>query len=121
PVRVVPTATTPAEAATIEPDRTPPTHMVLVEPPTHMVLVHSFPSAARVTYEGRSFGYTPTYAHVPGFTPVRLQIERKGWKPVTQTVTSPHPGSRLTVRLEHIGPIALPVRRRAPEPERPPI
>ena len=68
-----------------------------------MVLVQSYPSAARVTYNGHFFGYTPTYVHVPGLTQVSIDIERNGWKPVTETFTSQHPGMRLTVQLEHVG------------------
>jgi hypothetical protein len=73
-----------------------------IKPAIHMVLVQSYPSAARVTYEGRSFGFTPTYVHVPGMTPVTIKIERAGWKPLAKEITSPRSGYRVVVRLERL-------------------
>ncbi|MBA3455793.1 MAG: PEGA domain-containing protein [Deltaproteobacteria bacterium] len=67
--------------------------------PTHSVFITTVPNAAHVKVDGRSFGFTPTYVKVPAFTPVKVNIERPGFKPVVHTVTSKTAADRVTLRL----------------------
>ena len=42
----------------------------------HAVLVKTYPIAAQVVVDGRSFGTTPTYVKVPAHVPVEVHITR---------------------------------------------
>jgi hypothetical protein len=102
---IAPLATATVEvhtSATASMEPAPPAPVV---PPQriHAVLVKSYPIAARVTVAGRSFGTTPTYIKIPAHTPVKVRIERAGFKPVTYPLTSKRWNDRVFVRLHRRG------------------
>jgi hypothetical protein len=67
--------------------------------PTHSLTVVTVPPGATISIEGRRAGTTPTVVQLMGFYGVRVTIEKKGFRPVTQRVYSTVPQDRLTVRL----------------------
>jgi hypothetical protein len=69
----------------------------------HAVLIKTFPIAAKVTVGNRSFGTTPTYIKIPANTPVRVRMERPGFRVVNYPLTSRSPIDRVFVRLERRG------------------
>jgi hypothetical protein len=67
--------------------------------PTHYLNVVSTPPGATILVEGRRAGTSPAVVQVPGFTSVRITIEKPGYKAITQRVYSRVPQDRLTVRM----------------------
>ncbi|HEY5924328.1 MAG TPA: hypothetical protein VIV11_21775 [Kofleriaceae bacterium] len=95
---------TDAATASMEPAPAAP---AVVEPPApvkparmHAVFVQSYPIAARVTVGGLYFGTTPTYIKIPAHTPVEVNIQRYGFKPVVRPLTSKRPTDRVFVKLQ---------------------
>jgi hypothetical protein len=75
-----------------------PVEIALVRP-MHAVFIKTIPNAAKVTFEGRFFGYTPTYVKVPAHTPVKIEVARAGFKPVVHSMTSKSVTDQVTLRL----------------------
>ena len=67
--------------------------------PTHALTVVTVPAGATISIEGRRAGTSPTVVQLMGFYGVKVTIEKKGYKTVTQRVYSTVPQDRLTVRL----------------------
>jgi hypothetical protein len=65
----------------------------------HAVLITTIPAGAHVTIDGRSFGYTPTYAKVLADTPLEVNLTRPGFAPVVHPFTSKTTRDRVTLRL----------------------
>ena len=93
PAPVEPVAAVTAPAAPGAPDRQK----------IHAVLIRTYPNAALVTVDGRSFGTTPTYVKIPGNTPVEVRITRAGFRPVTRVVTSKSRFEQVFVPLQRKG------------------
>lgn len=98
---VAPVAPAPVEVAVAP--KAPP----VVEPPApavaakiHAVLIRTYPNAAHVTVDGRSFGTTPTYVKIPANTPVEVHITRPGFRSVTRVVTSKRRFDNVFVPLQ---------------------
>jgi hypothetical protein len=69
--------------------------------PQHTVLFKTYPPAAEVKFNGRSFGTTPTYVRIPGNTPVEIEITRPGYEKLMYKMTSTDPvGGRVWLELK---------------------
>jgi hypothetical protein len=71
--------------------------------PIHAVLVKTYPIAAKVTVGNRSFGTTPTYIKIPANTPIKVRMERPGFKPVVYPFVSKRPFGKVFVKLQRRG------------------
>jgi hypothetical protein len=77
----------------------PETVEVTLVRPTHQLTVVTTPPGATISIEGRRAGTSPTVIQLMGFVGVKLTIEKKGYKTITQRVYSKVPQDRLTVRM----------------------
>jgi hypothetical protein len=83
---------------TPELDRPESIEVTLVRP-THALTVVTVPPGATISIEGRRAGTSPTVIQLMGFVGVKITIEKKGYKTITQRVYSKVPQDRLTVRM----------------------
>jgi hypothetical protein len=67
--------------------------------PMHRLNVASTPPGATIFIDGRRVGTSPATVQVPGFTIVRITIDKAGYKTVTQRYYSKVLQDRLTVRM----------------------
>ena len=93
-----PRYTTVTRVVTPAPDK-PESLEITLPRPMHYLNVISTPPGATISIDGRRLGTSPAIIHVPGFTIVRITIEKAGYKTVTQRYYSKVPQDRLTVRM----------------------
>ena len=78
---------------------TPKTVDLTLVRPTHKVTITTVPSGATVSIGGRRAGTSPTIVQLMGFSNLKLQITKPGYKPVTTRFYSKKSEDRLSVRL----------------------
>ncbi len=72
---------------------------VMLMRPTHTLFIETQPAGAYVSIDGHRAGTTPTMVKIMGFTTLKLQIQKPGWKATTTKLYSKKAMDRLAVKL----------------------